>query len=111
MAKFVAEKPDLVLELITLEGEEVTLEPTEIMSGTVALDVTEKWRKLEKEEKDQGDESKSALEILAIELSYIYSKDAKWFLDNIDFGTLNEILIYVAQTIGGIKKKLKKSKQ
>lgn len=108
MAKFIAEKPDLVLELITLEGEEITIEPAEVVSGSVALSITEKWRKLEKEEKEQEDKSKSALEILAIELSYIYPKDAKWFLDNIDFGTLNEILIYVAQTIGGIKKKSKK---
>ena len=108
MEKFTAEKPDLVLELITLFGEEITLEPTEIMSGTVALEVTKKWSKLEKEEKGKEDGGKSSLEILAIELSYIYPKDTKWFLDNIDLGTLNEILIYVAKTIGGIKKKSKK---
>jgi len=105
--KFVAEKPDLILELTTLSGEEVILEPAEMVSGTVALEITNKWSKLEKENKEDK-EGKSPLEILAIELSYIYSKDAKWFLDNIDFGTLNEILIYVAQTVGGIKKKSKK---
>ncbi|MHA1302136.1 MAG: hypothetical protein ACTSPI_00340 [Candidatus Heimdallarchaeaceae archaeon] len=108
MEKFVAEKPDLVLELTTLSGEEITLEPTEIISGTVALNITEKWKKLEEE---AGDKSKSPLEILATELSYIYPKNARWFLDNFDFGTLNEILVYVAQTVGGIKKKSKNLKQ
>jgi len=110
MEKFIAEKPDLVLELVTLTGEEVTLEPKEIVSGTIALEITNKWSKLEKENKENED-SKSPLEILVIELSYIYPKDAKWFLDNIDFGTLNRILVYVAQTVGGIKKKSKKSEQ
>ena len=108
MEKFVAEKPDLTLELTTLEGEEITLEPTQVMSGKGALEITEKWSKLEKEEKEKGDEGKSPFEILAIELAYVYPKNAEWFLENIDFGTLNEILIYVAQTIGGIKKKSKK---
>ena len=107
MEKFVAEKPDLVLELTTLEGEEITLEPAEVMSGKAALEITEKWSKLEKEEKEKED-GKSSFEILAIELSYIYPKSAEWFLDNFDLGILNKILIYVAQTIGGIKKKSKK---
>ena len=108
MAKFVAEKPDLTLELTMLNGEEIVLEPSEIVSGKVALEITDKWSKLEKESKEKGEDAKSSLEVLAIELSYIYSKDAAWFLENIDFGTLNEILVYVAQTIGGIKKKSKK---
>ena len=107
MEKFVAEKPDLILELTTLEGEEITLEPDKVVSGTIALEITNKWSKLEKENKENKD-GKSSLEILAIELAYVYPKNAEWFLDNIDFGTLNKILIYVAQTIGGIKKKSKK---
>jgi len=107
MEKFVAEKPDLTLELTTLEGEEITLEPVEIMSGKAALEITDQWSKLEKENKEnkENEKYKSPFEILALELSHVYPKNAEWFLDNFDLGVLNKILIYVAQTIGGLKKK------
>ena len=115
MEKFQAEKPDLTLELTTLSGEEIIMDPIKPVSGKVALDITNKWTQLEKKQKQDALEKKdnalSSLELVAIELSYIYSKDKDWFLDNFDFGTLNRILTYVAQTIGGIKKKSKNSKQ
>jgi len=109
MEKFQAEKPDLTLELTTLSGEELILDPIKQMSGKTALEITNKWTILEKKQKE--DDSMSALDMVAIELSYIYSKDKDWFLENFDFGTLNDILTYVAQTIGGLKKKSKKQKQ
>ena len=109
MEKFQAEKPDLTLELTTLSGEELELNPTNPVSGKVALEITDKWSVLEKKTKE--DDTKSALEMVAIELAYIYPKDKDWFLENFDFGTLNNILTFVAETIGGIKKKSKKQKQ
>ena len=109
MEKFQAEKPDLTLELTTLSGEELELNPIKPVSGKVAIEITNKWSVLEKKQKE--DDTMSALDMVAIELSYIYPKDKNWFLENFDFGTLNKILTYVAETIGGLKKKSKKSKQ
>ena len=115
MEKFQAEKPDLTLELITLSGEEITMDPTKPVSGRIALEITNKWSQLEAKQKkdilEKKDNPLSALEVVAIELSYIYPMDKDWFLENFDFGTLNRILTFVAQTIGGIKKKSKNSKQ
>ncbi|KKN59445.1 hypothetical protein LCGC14_0541570 [marine sediment metagenome] len=108
MQKFQAEKPDLTLELTTLSGEEFTLNPESPVSGKIALEITERWSVLEKKQKK---EELSGIEVIAEELSYIYPKEKEWFLENFDFGTLNTILTYVAQTIGGIKKKSSKSKE
>lgn len=109
MEKFQAEKPDLTLDLTTLSGEELELNPINPVSGKVALEITNRWTILEAKQKE--DDALSSLEVVAIELSYIYPKDKNWFLENFDFGTLNSILVYVAETIGGIKKKSKKQKQ
>ena len=97
--KFVAETPDLTLELTTLSGEEIVLEPTTPISGKRAKEIVAKWTELEKEK------GASPLDVLATELSHIYPKPAEWFLDNFDTETLGNILTYVAQEIGGIKKK------
>lgn len=106
--KFQAEKPDLTLELITLSGEEVNFEPAVPVSAREAVRITNKWKEIEQKQKKT---KSSAIELLATELAFIYPKSKEWFLDNFDFGVLNEILIYVAQTIGGIKKNITESKE
>ena len=45
-----------------------------------------------------------SFEVMAIELAMIYDKDKTWWLENLDFSTIGEILQHVAQTIGGLKK-------
>jgi len=103
--EFKAESLDLDLELTTLTGEKVELKPKSVMNSTKAIEVTNSWTELEK------DEDLNPLELIATELSFIYPKSKKWFMDNFDPATLNKILIHVAETIGGIKKKEEDSKQ
>jgi hypothetical protein len=88
MAKFVAQKLDLDLELTTLKGEEIIVVPKEFINAQKCVEIMNHWTKLE--------------------LAMIYDKDKNWFLENIEPGTLTEILVYVAETIGGVKKNLKK---
>lgn len=99
MARFKAEEPDLVLELTTLAGEEITLSPTKQVSGKMAIEITQHWTELESKD------GFSPINLISEELAYIYPKDSDWFLENFDLKTLNDILVYVAQTVGGLKKK------
>lgn len=108
MAKFQAEKPDLDLDLVTLSGEQILVKPKKIVNGQTAIEITNHWIKLEKEQKkkrETNEEGLAVMEVIAKELAYIYDKEANWFLNNFDVATLNEILMYVAETLGGIKKK------
>lgn len=122
VTKFEAIKPDLDLELITLTGEEVKLSPKMLVNSTVAIKITKYWSKLEDEQKELRKKNKEedkkketeGLSIMAVvtkELAYIYPKEYTWFLDNFDIPTLNDILLHVAEVIGGIKKKSKREKQ
>jgi len=106
MAKFQAAKPDLDLELTTLTGEKIVLKPKKVVSGQVAIEITQFWVKVEKEQKEKKEDEKglAIMEIIAKELSHIYPKEANWFLDNFDVNTLNDILMFVAEAIGGLKK-------
>jgi hypothetical protein len=106
MAKFVAQKLDLDLELTTLKGEEIIVVPKEFINAQKCVEIMNHWTKLENAAKK--DKDSNPLETIAIELAMIYDKDKNWFLENIEPGTLTEILVYVAETIGGVKKNLKK---
>ena len=99
--KFEASKPDLVLELTALDGEEYTLEPKIAINGKVAKDIMQDWIELEKEE-----DKSSAFDVMVSQLATIYPQNAEWFLANFDLGTLGEITKYVAQELGRTKKKL-----
>ncbi len=107
MQQFQAVKPDLDLELKMLSGDEITLKPKKVMSGQMAIEITKFWTKTEKEQKEKDKEGLAIMEVIAAELAYIYPKDPKWFLDNFDVNTLNDILMFVAESIGGIKKREK----
>lgn len=96
--KFKAEKIDLTLDLITLKGEEVTLNPKVTQTAEEILNTLNVWKAVEKEHKD------SNVRILAEQLTTVYPKTAIWFLQNFDVKTLNEIVIYMASAMGGIRK-------
>lgn len=121
MEKFKAKNLDLILELTTLSGEVKTLKPAFILNAENVIKIVNKWDVLEKKQKEIKDmdslikeEKKikelSPLEVVAEELGMIYPKTKIWFLQNFDFGTLNDILTHVAETLGGIKKNTKDSK-
>lgn len=106
--EFAAQKPDLVLELTTLSGEKETLEPKKIMNGAFAKEIMDKWGQLEKA---QNENKLGPIDIITTELSYVYPKTQEWFEENFDVNTLQDILVYVAQIVGGAKKKRTSSKQ
>ena len=125
MAKFKAEKLDLDLELTTLDGDVVSMSPKTKVNTTKTLQIIEQWGAMEEEQeaerreeekaKKEGKEykakkRKNPFEIIAIELEMLYSKDAKWFMDNFDVPTLGKIMNHVAETMGGLKKKETNSK-
>jgi len=112
MKKFEAQHLDLILELTTLGGEELTLEPKLIMNAENVMNIVNKWEILEKKQKEEKEDKDklSPLEIVAENLAMIYPRDKIWFLQNFDFGTLNAILKYVAETLAQLKKNEKNSK-
>jgi len=125
MAKIETEKLDLDLELTTIDGNVVPLSPKVKINTTKTLELIDQWQEMEKvqavekkkEEKaeKEGKEYKSKnrknpFEIIAIELEMIYPESAEWFMDNFDIVTLGKIMTYVAETMGGIKKKETNSK-
>ncbi len=103
--KYVAKKLDLNLELTTLTGEEFKLSPKLIINGTNCVKLANEWKLLEQINNDKTENKLSGLELVAIELSYIYEKPKQWFIDNFDPVTIKEIVTYVAETMGGIQKK------
>ncbi len=98
--EFKAEVPDLTLELTTLTGEQVILDPPKPVNGKIAKETMLKFVKMKEE-----DEEEMAVDIIVNQLAYIYPKSAEWFLENFDLNTLGQILRHVATTIGNIKKK------
>lgn len=98
MMKFTAQKIDLTLELTVLDGSEVTLDTKVTMTSEEILNTMEVWKSIEKEFKDNN------VRILAEQLTNMYPKSSTWFLQNFDVKTLNEIIIYVASSMGGIRK-------
>ena len=125
MAKIETEKLDLDLELTTIDNDVVPLSPKVKINTTKTLELIDQWQAMEKEqeiEKRKEEKAtkegkvyeiknqKNPFEIIAIELEMIYPKSAEWFMDNFDVATLGKIMTYVAETMGGIKKKGKSSK-
>jgi len=106
--QFQAKLPDLDLEITTLNQEEpVFLKPKIIMNIKNVTKIVNKWSSFEKiNELKKEEEQINSFELIAIELTDIYDVKAKWFIDNLDVGTLNQIIQYVANTMAGVKKKL-----
>lgn len=99
--KFEAEKLDMDLELITIDGEEINLKPKIKINTTNIKRIITEWSKIEEQVKE--DRGKS-IDLIAKELSLVYEKPPQWWMDNFDLGTLSRILTYVANTMGGLKK-------
>ena len=102
MAKFTARKVDLVLELTTLSGEEITMDTSIIPSAENALGIISNWQTIE--DSADKDDKKAIVSVLADQLAVIYDKKPEWFLTNLDVGTLSEVVSYVAGALGGIRK-------
>ena len=98
--EFKAIVPDLTLELTTLTGEQLILDPPKPVNGKVAKEIMSKFV-----ETKEDDAEEMAVDIIVNQLAYIYPKPAEWFLENFDLSTLGQILKHVAETIGNIKKK------
>jgi len=120
--KFTATKIDLELELTTLDGTEVMLDIDGGVTTAKCVSIIEQWGKLETDHnellkkneqlKEEGKEpSKDKMiqsyEILAIQLSLVYPKDSKWFLDNFEPQTLLNLVNHVVDSIKTAKKKSK----
>lgn len=100
--KFTAQKIDLGLELTKLDGvEEPLISPKiTLFTASEVARIRGVWETIEKEE----DNKKKPLKVMADQLALIYPKKSEWFMNNFDVKTLNDIVIYVAQTMGGIVK-------
>ena len=122
-AKFSAKKIDLELELTTLTGEEVTLDIEGVATTTKCISIIEQWGKIEEDHNDllkknqelkedgkepSKEKAKSSYELLALQLSLIYPKPQKWFLDNFEPQVLLDLVNHVVDSIKTAKKKLKK---
>ena len=121
--KFTATKIDLELELTTLKGEEITLDMDGAATTTKCISIIEQWGKIEEDHnsllvknnklKEAGKEPlkekvSSSYELLALQLSLVYPKDAKWFMDNFEPQVLLDIVNHVVDSIKTAKKKLRK---
>lgn len=102
MAEFKAEKIDLDLDLTLLSGEVLKLSPKFEVTTSKVIEILNVWNRIEKENKEN---KKVAFDIIAEELSCVYDKPEQWWKDNFDPATLQQILIHVAETVGGLKKK------
>ena len=108
MEKFQAKNPDLILELTTLGGEELTLKPTLILNAENVIKIINRWTILDNKQKEI--EKPNPIDLMSEQLGFIYPKDKAWFLENFDINTLNEIMTHVVETLGGLKKNTKNSK-
>lgn len=100
--EFKAKEVDMDLQLTTLSGESLLLTPERKMSTEEALRIMRLWTKKEAEElKDSFDK----INLLAFELSTVYDKEPEWWVQNFDIVTLSQIVVFVAEAIGGIEKK------
>jgi hypothetical protein len=100
MAKFEAKEIDLDLELILLNKEEIKLSPKIELSTKNIMKIVDHWQKIE--EPAVGSEK---VVVLAKELALVYDKEEDWWLENLDVQTLSDVLQYVAETVGGLKKR------
>ena len=101
--KFTAQKIDLVLELVTLTGGEEVLSPKASPTAEEILNTMDVWKSIEKEKKGNN------IGILADQLAIVYPKTSDWFLQNFDVKTLSDIVVYVASSMGGVRKNAESS--
>lgn len=102
MAKeFKAKEIDMDLRLETLDKEIVELSPRNKMSTDESLRIMTEWTKDNAEEAEGADK----VNLLARELEVVYDKPAEWWSANFDIATLSDIVVFVAETIGGVQKK------
>ena len=101
--KFTATKIDLTLELTTLSGEEEVLNPKATATAEEILNTMEVWKSIEIEHKGNN------IKILAEQLAIVYPKKSEWFLQNFDVKTLSDIVVYVASSMGGVRKNAESS--
>jgi len=133
MAKFVAERVKIDLELTTLEearraldeGDEpksilLTIKPQIVLNADCVSSLIREWSALEnknkerkKKEGEEGEEEEklNPFEVMAIELAMLYDKPKEWWLESFDTNTLNEIMKHVAEQVAGLKKSPKSSKR
>lgn len=102
MAKFQAKKTDLTIEIVTLGGEEASLDAKISNSTKSMLDIYEQWADIEKK---LDELKKPPHEAMAIQMAMVYDKPKEWWLENLDPVTLQEIVMHVVSTIAGSKKK------
>lgn len=101
--RFAAKKIDLMVDVVTLDGEELQLHSQKALSANYTKEIMAHWTALETNIKEGEDIDR--VNLLARELAFVYDQDEEWFMSNFDFGTLQDILSYVAECIGGLAKK------
>lgn len=101
MNEFAAKKLDLDLNLTLLDGTELTLEPKNLLTVDESMRIMNAWTEDEKSKVEGLDK----VNLLAEELAVVYPKDSKWWSANFDIETLSAIVVFVAETIGGVRKK------
>ncbi len=98
--KFTAQKIDLVLELTTLNKEELQILPVIELSSEGVMNTMLQWKNIEKEEGNKN----NAILVLSKQLAIIYPKNEEWFRKNCDVKTMKDIVIHVASEMGGLRK-------
>lgn len=101
MNDFVAKKLDLDLNLTLLDGTQLKLEPKNLLTVDESMRIMNAWTEDEKSKVEGLDK----VNLLAEELAVVYPKDSKWWSSNFDIETLSSIVVFVAETIGGVRKK------
>jgi len=103
---FTAKKAELDLDLVTLSGENVRVEHKRAASAAYAEEVVAEFERIEKEftDKVDTDEKFSRVTMVAREIQVMYGQELKWWIDNFDVQTLNEILKYCSSELAGLGK-------
>lgn len=114
--EFKAKKVDIVWQYETLDGEEGELKPKVNLSADSIKNVMLQWKKIEadhaaamevakeKEKNDEEENDLTAFDKISKMLAVIYDKELKWFVLNFDAATLMEVLTYISETLGNVKK-------
>lgn len=105
MAKFTAKRIDMALELTTLDGEEITKEPQIKISAFEADRMFHFFNEYEtaNDEKELTDRDSKIL-VVAKEIAEVYGESPEWWMQNFDFATLNDIILFIGQSLAGLKK-------
>lgn len=108
---FKSKKIDMNINLTTDAGEVVELIFDKPVTAALAVEMGKKFKTYEKECEEKNanaktdDESVPLVEIQANEMSMFYPKySAKWFAENTDPGTLQEMIVHLSESMAGLKK-------